>query len=119
MNSHFGRHATPPSRPSTPPSPSTHVRCGRPASSSPAASRPEIPETRLVRRNRYYVDAETDRFFLLKRGVVFEPGRATVGYVRDGTPLRYDVTTDDTIVFLEEPKFGRTWSEIVERKARR
>jgi hypothetical protein len=40
----------------------------------------EIPETRLVRRGRYLVDAETDLVHLIRRGHVFGPG--TVPRVR-------------------------------------
>jgi hypothetical protein len=79
----------------------------------------EIPETRLVRRGRYLVDAETDFVYVLRRGLVFEPGRAAVGYVADQTPMTYFVDQAGEIVFLEQPGAPRTWSEIVERKARR
>jgi hypothetical protein len=36
----------------------------------------EVPETRLVRRGRLFVDAETDLVYMHHRGVVFEPGSA-------------------------------------------
>jgi hypothetical protein len=78
----------------------------------------EIPETRLVQRGRYLVDAETDLVYVRRRGVVFETGNATVGYVVPGTPMTYTVNEADEVVFLELGS-SRTWSEIVERKARR
>ena len=78
----------------------------------------EIPESRLVQRGRFLVDAHTDAVFRLHRGVVFEPHRAAIGYVIDGTPMTYYVDTNDQVVFLEALG-DRTWSEIVERQARR
>ena len=59
----------------------------------------EIPETRLVRR-----------------GVVFEPGKAVIGYLPDHVPMTFTVTDDGDLRFLDlQPG---TWSEIVERRAR-
>jgi hypothetical protein len=80
----------------------------------------EIPETRLVRRGRFLVDAETDLVYVLRRGVVFEPGRAVVGYVPDTVPMTFTVNeADDEIVFLDQPSGVGTWSEVVERQTRR
>ena len=79
----------------------------------------EIPETRLVRRGPFLVDAETDLVYVLRRGIVFEPSKSTVGYVPDNTPMTLYVDQDDNVVFLEEPAGPRTWSEIVARKAAR
>jgi hypothetical protein len=80
----------------------------------------EIPESRLVRRGgRFLVDAETDLLYLLRRGHVFEPGNATVGYVTESAEMTYYVDAADNIVFLEHPGSPHTWSEIVARKARR
>ena len=78
----------------------------------------EVPESRLVRRGRYLVDAETDLVYVVRLGHVFEPGSATVGYVTPDTALTYYVDAVGSVVFLKH--LGpRTWSEIVERKARR
>jgi hypothetical protein len=77
----------------------------------------EIPETRLVRRGRFLVDGETDLTYTLRRGVVFEPGRASIGYVTDQMPMTYFVTERGEIQFLEPGPC--TWTEMVERKARR
>jgi hypothetical protein len=63
----------------------------------------EIPETRLVRRGPFLVDAETDLVYVRRRGVVFEPGRANVGYIRESTGMTYTVDQADNIVFLEQP----------------
>ncbi len=80
----------------------------------------EIPETRLVQRNRFLVDAETDLLYVLRRGVVFEPGRATIGYIGSDAVLTYYVDRDGGIVFHEQPGGAlRTWSEVVPRQARR
>jgi hypothetical protein len=77
----------------------------------------EIPETRLVRRGPFLVDAETDLVWIYRRGHVFEPGRATVGFIPDGAAMTYAVDQNDNIIFVEHPGGPRTWSEIVERKA--
>jgi hypothetical protein len=37
------------------------------------------------------VDAETDLLYIRRRGVVFEPGRATIGFVPEGTALTFYV----------------------------
>jgi hypothetical protein len=79
----------------------------------------EIPETRLVRRGRFWVDAETDLLWAIRRGYVFEPERATVGYVRDDQPMTFMVDADDDVVFLEALSGPRTWSEVVAKRARR
>lgn len=79
----------------------------------------EIPDTRLVRRGPFLVDAETDLVWVVRRGHVFEPYRATVGYVRNDTPMTFYVdAASGEIVFIEPVSGGRTWTEILERKAR-
>ncbi|HUP50871.1 MAG TPA: hypothetical protein VM198_00240 [Longimicrobiales bacterium] len=79
----------------------------------------EIPEVRLVRRGPFLVDAETDFLWTFRRGHVFEPHRASVGYVTNDTPMTYFVDQADNVVFLEPPSGPRTWSEIVTRRTRR
>jgi len=79
----------------------------------------EIAETRLVRRGPFVVDSETDAVFVYWRGQVFESGRATVGYVRDDTPMIFTVDRGGEVIFLERHPGAATWSEIVARKARR
>ena len=79
----------------------------------------EIPETRLVRRGPFLVDAESDLVFVLRRGHVFEPGKSTVGYVPENTSMIFTVNQDDEVVFLEQPGGIATWSEIVAHKAAR
>jgi hypothetical protein len=80
----------------------------------------ELPETRLVRRGPFWVDAETDLVWVVRRGHVFEPGRASVGYVTDDTPMTFFVDATDEVVFIE-PSGGRprTWSEVVAKRAKR
>lgn len=78
----------------------------------------EIPRTRLVKRGRWLVDADTDALYSIRRGVVFEPQRATIGYVPDGARLAYYVDERGDIVFLEQTA-GTTWSDVVARQARR
>lgn len=77
----------------------------------------EIPESRLVTRGKLLVDADTDATYTLRGGVVFEPGRASIGYVTDQTPMSFYVTERGDIQFLEAGP--HTWSEIMTRKARR
>ena len=77
------------------------------------------PAERLVRRGPFLVDSETDLLYVHRRGLVFEPGRATVGYVTPNTTLTFYVDRDDNVVFIDQPGGARTWSEIVARKATR
>jgi hypothetical protein len=77
----------------------------------------EIPETGLVRRGPFFVDAETDLLYILHRGVVFEPGGATVGYVPADAPMTFYVDRADNIVFVERYSGAATWSEVVARRA--
>jgi hypothetical protein len=77
----------------------------------------EIPETRLVRRGRLLVDAETDYCYSVRRGVVFEPRRATIAYVSPETALSFFVDQGGEVVFLEQRP--GTWSEVVARQAAR
>ena len=79
----------------------------------------EIPETSLVRRGPFLVDSDTDAVFVVRRGHVFEPGRATIGYLPDNTPMTFFVDRDGDIVFVEPYLGAATWSEIVARKAQR
>lgn len=77
----------------------------------------ELEETALVRRGPYLVHADTDEMFAIRRGVVFEPGRAVVGYVPEGADLSYFVDQAGEIVFLDRQR--GTWSDIVAKRARR
>jgi hypothetical protein len=95
------------------------VREARLANARQRSAWTEIPETRLVRRGPFFVDSETDQLYVLRRCVVFEPNRAVVGYIPDGTPMTFTVNERGEVVFLEQPPGPRTWSEIVARKARR
>ena len=76
----------------------------------------EIPEP--VRRGRFLVDVDSDRVFMLRQGVVFEPGKATIGFVPDNAQLTYFVDREGRVVFLESAG-RRTWTEICEHEARR
>jgi hypothetical protein len=79
----------------------------------------EIPETRLVPRSRFWVDAETDQVYALRAGSVFVPGSASVGFAPPNTKLEFFVNQAGEVVFLDTPFGTRTWSEIVLRRARR
>lgn len=79
----------------------------------------EIAETRLVRRGPFLVDSDTDAVFVVRRGHVFEPGRATIGYVLDKAAMTYFIGRDGHIVFVEPYLGAATWSDIVARKAQR
>ena len=94
-----------------------HARQVREKRLETARGRPnwtEIPETRLVRRGRFWVDAETDLVWVVRRGLVFEPDRATVGYVTNDMAMTFYVADGD-VVFIERSG-TTTWSE---RGARR
>lgn len=78
----------------------------------------ELPETSLVRSGpSWLVLAETDELYTPIRGVVFAPG--SVSIVCDVQPLTYYVSAADEVVFVEKSAHPRTWSEVVERQARR
>lgn len=79
----------------------------------------EIPQTRLVRRGRLLVDAESDAVYVLRRGVVFEPYSSTIGYLPPNAAMTFYVDESENIVFLEQPSGPQTWSELVARRARR
>ena len=64
------------------------------------------------------IDAETDLVYVLRRDVVYEPGKAVVGYVPDNVPMTFTVNEADEIVFLDQPSGVGTWSEVVERQAK-
>jgi hypothetical protein len=97
-----------------------HVREKRLETARGRTNWTEIPETRLVRRGPFLVDAETDLLWTVRRGHVFEPYRASVGYVTEATPMTFFVDGDGDIAFLESPGSAPlTWSEIVARRARR
>lgn len=74
----------------------------------------EFEETALVRRARWLVHAESDELYRRSRGVVFQSGSAAL--IADHVPLAFYVEHETgEVVFLE--KVGKTWSEIVARRA--
>ena len=75
----------------------------------------ELTETDLVPRARYLVHAETDELFTLYRGVVFQTGSSTL--IADRTSMHFYVDRDGGLVFLKHQ--AGSWSELIERKARR
>ncbi len=77
-----------------------------------------MPETRLVPRGPFLVDAESDVVYTRHVAATCSSRRATVGYLPNDTPMTYLIHNDE-VVFLELPGSPRTWSEHVERKARR
>jgi hypothetical protein len=77
----------------------------------------EVAETSLVKRGPFLVLAETDELFQLRRGMIFEPARAAIGYVSEDTEIHYFVDRAGEIVFLE--RRPGVWSDIVAKKARR
>ena len=99
----------------------TNARCGRRLEFArrQANNWTELAEVGLVRRGPFLVDSESDQLYVLRRGVVFEPNRATVGYIPDNTPMTFYVDQADNIVFVERYSGAATWSEIVARRARR
>jgi hypothetical protein len=76
----------------------------------------ELEEVDLVRRPPgYFVSASTDEVFRRHRGIVFASWSANV--VADRAPLHFYVDAAGDCIFLE--RFTETWSELVERRARR
>ncbi len=94
-----------------------HVRAARLEEARRQTTWREIPETSLVRRGPFLVDSETDAVFVVRRGHIFEPGRATIGYLPDNIPMTYFVDEAGSVVFIERYTGAATWSEIVARKA--
>jgi hypothetical protein len=76
----------------------------------------EREEVDLVRRPPgYLVSASTDEVIRRHRGVVFASWSANA--VADRAPLYFYVDAAGDCIFLE--RFTETWSELVERRARR
>lgn len=77
------------------------------------------PAERLVARGPgWLVDSETDRIFVRRRGVTFDPGRASI-FSGDGAELWFFVDRDGSPVVLERVLSPANWSEHCERRERR
>jgi hypothetical protein len=77
------------------------------------------PAERLRPRGMgWLVDSESDYIFVLRRGTTFEPGRANL-LSGEGFALWFFVDRDGDVVVLERVVSPSTWSEVVERRARR
>jgi hypothetical protein len=74
----------------------------------------ELTETALVPRGRWLVDADSDELYSLHRGTVFSKG--AIAFDAD-VELAFFVDRDGEVVLLEPA--GRTWSSVVEKKAKR
>jgi hypothetical protein len=71
----------------------------------------------LIRRGPFWVDAESDRLYMPFRGAVWRPGAASIEYA--GTlPLAFVVHRDELTLY-ECVTSPATWSEHVERQAKR
>jgi hypothetical protein len=78
----------------------------------------EIPEERLVRRDPWWVDAETDELLTLHRGDVFNRVGLVV-FDENRDDLRFTVrTSDGEVVILEPSQIARTWSDFVYQRER-
>jgi len=75
----------------------------------------EVPQSHLVRRGPFWIDAETDAVFTHRPGAVFDHGRAEAPYSLTQTRLHFFVSDDNTVEFLESTA-ARTWSQMLERK---
>jgi hypothetical protein len=77
------------------------------------------PPERLVARGfGWLVDSETDYIFVRRRGTTFEPGRAAI-MSGEGFDLWFFLDAAGDVVPLERVPSPKTWSEHVERQARR
>lgn len=74
----------------------------------------EIPDD-LVTRGRCLVSAATDEVYLPHRGAVFE--RSSAGLVADMAELVFTVNAEGELRFLD--RRPGTWSDVVERQAKR
>lgn len=80
----------------------------------------EIPEERLVRRGPgWLIDAESDLVYSVRRGQAFAPGGAKPHFVDPAVPAVFYVSREGELVLLERCAAARTWSEVVERRARK
>lgn len=108
---------------------------GRPGSATPEPPADDLAEIRSLRvraareqtqwreiaepvvRGRWFVDAETDRLYRVYRGATFVGSKLEFAYDRD--KLVFFVNRDGGVVVLEPVSWPATWSEHVERQARR
>ena len=70
-----------------------------------------------VVRERWLVDATTDRLYRLCRGDVFSPGSAAI--ITPETALAFYVDDDGAVVLLERVSSPSTWTEYLEKHSRR
>lgn len=75
-------------------------------------------ETEFVRRAKWFVDAASDELFSARRGQIFEPAGGKILFDHE-LELQFFVDRGGEVIVLERSTRPRTWSEIVERKARR
>lgn len=75
----------------------------------------ELERPHLVRRGPWLVHEPSDRLFVVYRGTVFSRS----ANFAEATTLAFTVGPDDTLTFFERVRHPATWSEVVERQARR
>ena len=75
--------------------------------------RTELEETTLIPRGPFLVHAPSDELFVFRRGEVWEPDRASIGYVREDAEMDYFVDREGDVVFVERQLRGKTWSDVV------
>ena len=78
----------------------------------------EIEFTLLVRRGPFLVRADDDSLWTLHRGNIWNPSAADVVF-NDRIQMWFTVDAAGDVVFLEKINAPATWSEVVERQARR
>ena len=74
--------------------------------------------TEFVRRGKWFVDAASDELYATRRGQIFEPAGPRIIFDAE-LALSWFVDRAGDVIVLERSTRPRTWSEIVERKARR
>jgi hypothetical protein len=77
----------------------------------------EIPEERLVRREHWLIDAETDAMLDVYRGDVFTRD-GLVAFAEDRDDLRFYVSDASEIVVLEPSSLATTWSDYLYQRGR-
>jgi hypothetical protein len=75
----------------------------------------ELEQTQLVKRGpSWLIDVESDRIFVKRPGVAFQPGTAKLEFVPPNSALWFYVDAESgELVLLERLVTPRTWSEAL------
>lgn len=110
--------ASPRSSSDAPPVDQEQLRAARLEAARANAYWQEIESTLLVRRGPFLVRADNDSLRTLHRGTIWNPSSADVVF-NDRLSMWFTVDSAGDVVFLEKSNAPATWSEVVERQARK